>query len=130
MNVLGGLLVGFALIFITSPSNAETAFYHLSDSEEAEILAAVSDEMLDPESTRITDLVAATDSKIEGLAYVCGKVSGRNTFGGYAQPTPFFGTLADTKSGDKAFFVISIADATAASQSVALRMCLKHMPKR
>lgn len=128
MKILQFFLIIVAVITSAHAGRTEPTFYHLSDGDEEKIKEAVSVKMLDPDSTRIGDLIAANDTDTAGLAYVCGKVSGRNTFGGYAQPTPFFGTLVDTNAGDKAFLVLSIAEPTSTSQAAVLKTCLKYMP--
>lgn len=98
--------------------------YVLSDHEMEAIRLGLSLQMLDPSSTIISDVVSVTDGKFkDNGATVCGFVRGKNTFGGYAQPTPFIGILADTKSGQRKFLPIAVAEPSPTSQLSILQMC-------
>lgn len=54
---------------------------------------------------------------------VCGKVQGKNSLGGYAQPAPFIGSLVPTSSGAMMFLVLAIASSDPAEQARTLQAC-------
>ena len=58
---------------------------------------------------------------------VCGNVQGRNTFGGYAQPTPFMGMMIDNDTVGRKFITISIAGPTEAERYALLSTCLEAL---
>lgn len=98
--------------------------YSLSQHELDVIRVGLSEQMLDPTSTIVSDVISVTKGKFEDTgATVCGMVRGRNTFGGYAPPTPFIGVLADTSARQRTFLPISIADPSPTSQLAVLQMC-------
>ena len=112
-------------------ADPNATFYTLTDADAAMVQAGVSAKLLDPESARFTQLIAATSpppdaaKPDECMIWVCGHVSRKNTFGGYAQPTPFLGAIVANKP---LFVVISIAGPDASEQSATLQTCLSKMP--
>lgn len=115
-----------AVLISSNPLFAQAVWYPLSDDEVAQIEAGLSTKLLDPESVRVTDLMAA-EGELE-IVTVCGNVQGRNTFGGYAQPVPFMGHIVPTEAGEKVFIAMSVAEPTANSQQAVLKTCLSQMP--
>lgn len=104
--------------------------YDLTPDEVQMVEQGVAAGLLDPESARFTGLVASRDMEFpdpQFLGYVCGNVSGRNTFGGYAPATPFIGSLVVGGKG-KGFILISIAGPSNAEQLAVLTTCLDRMP--
>jgi hypothetical protein len=91
------------------------------------VTSALSLQMLDPPSTRVSGVVGAADAKEPSLVWVCGHVQGKNTFGGYAQPVPFFGSLVTETTGSKQFLVISIAGPSNDDQLAVLNACLERI---
>lgn len=63
----------------------------------------------------------------EDARWVCGKVRGKNTFGGYAQPTSFIGMLWTGRNGGRHFTLITIADPYAASELLVLNACIERL---
>lgn len=86
------------------------------------IVSGLSEGMLDPTSTIVDSALAAEDPATPGLTWVCGQVRGKNGFGGYAQPTPFVGSLVDNL-GQRLFVVVGIADGSEGSQFAILQTC-------
>lgn len=92
------------------------------------VRAEISTQMLDPESTILSEVVAA-DEKAgdETMTWVCGKVRGKNTFGGYAQPVPFVGSIITEKTGKRSFLPIQIAGPSNSEQLAVLQLCLAKL---
>lgn len=86
----------------------------------------VAAKLLDPESAVLSEVVTTPDNDNPSMTWVCGNVKGRNTFGGYAQPVPFLGTLVTQNNGEKVFLAIAIAGAAPAEQASILATCLQH----
>lgn len=96
----------------------------------AEELALIEDgiaaKLLDPESAVLSEVVTTPDNDNPSMTWVCGNVKGRNTFGGYAQPVAFLGTLIAQNNGERVFLPIAIAGASPAEQASVLATCLQH----
>lgn len=118
-------VAGIAIIaFAFGLEAARADPYSLSQHELDVIRVGLSEQMLDPTSTIVSDVISVTKGKFEDTgATVCGMVRGRNTFGGYAPPTPFIGVLADTSARQRTFLPIAIADPSPTSQLAVLQMC-------
>lgn len=82
--------------------------------------------LLDPDSAVLSEVVTTPDKDNPSMTWVCGNVKGRNTFGGYAQPVPFLGSLVAQNNGEKVFLAIAIAGAAPAEQASVLATCLQH----
>lgn len=80
--------------------------------------------LLDPESIIVSEVIATEDVSGPALVWVCGKVRGKNSFGGYAQPTPFMGTFVTGKSGKRSFLTMVIAGPSDDEQLHVLETCL------
>ena len=117
-------------IFLASSgiSSAERQWAVLSEADNAIIVEALSRKMLDPDSTRVSNLLAATHDDEPEFIYVCGDVQGRNGFGGYAQPTMFIGALVPNAEGIKKFAVITIAEQ--GGFSAVAKHCISVMPTK
>lgn len=108
-------------------SVAAVAAPYVPGSQDLEFIRAeLSTQMLDPASTIISD-VLANDELVDGktMTWICGKVRGRNTFGGYAQPVPFLGAIVESPVKGRTFITISIADAR--TSVTTLQSCLVKM---
>ncbi|WP_128549280.1 MULTISPECIES: hypothetical protein [Salipiger] len=125
MRHFTGLLLA-AIVLGQSASAGET--FTPNDHEIAIIQTAVAQRMLDPASTIISEVVAADDVSDDGvITWVCGNVRGRNSYGGYAQPTPFFGGLTDSPNFGRSFIVISIAGPSAREHLNVQTACQKSL---
>ncbi len=102
---------------------AKTAFI-LEPEHLAVVKEAVAARLLDPESAILSDVIAATESGFEGGAMVCGYVRGKNSMGGYSQPTMFIGGLLPGQGESMSFLVISIARPDPADQSRVADACV------
>lgn len=114
------------LALSATASYSERQWAPITAAETALIADVLSRKMLDPESTRVANLMAATDDKEPSLIYVCGEVQGKNTLGGYAQPVMFLGALVTNNVGKRVFTVIAIAK-TSGFNAVA-QQCISLMP--
>lgn len=99
-----------------------------SATDMAIIQSEVAGRLLDPSSALLSQVIATSET-VDGaeMTWVCGSVQGKNTFGGYAQPTPFMGALLDSPGQGRAFVVISIAGPTAAERLSVLQTCMSKM---
>ncbi|MBR9841176.1 MAG: hypothetical protein GYB50_25335 [Rhodobacteraceae bacterium] len=98
--------------------------YNPSATDQSIILQSLASKMLEPGSTIISDVVAA-DDVIDGstITWVCGNVRGKNSYGGYAQPTPFYGSLSDSESTGRSFITIAIAGSTHSEKTTVQNAC-------
>ena len=127
------LKVILAVMLIGTPAFGQSpgrAFVDLSAAQVASVHAAVAARLREPETATFRQLLAASDSAMEGMIWICGMVSGRNGFGGMADETPFFGSLVTENSGSETFVLISLAGQNAAEQARVLDACLARMPPR
>lgn len=114
---------------LLAASNGFAAEVFVPTADELELIrSGLSERMLDPSSTIVSNVVAAKEF-VDGqeVAWVCGKVRGKNTFGGYAPPTNFMGTLIATQPTKRMFVVLSIAGPSNAEQLQTLRACLDKL---
>lgn len=124
-----GLKAAILVLAMASPATATdlSAPYAPDDAQLAVIRDGLSARMLDPTSTIVSQVLAR--DQVDGKAKVtwaCGKVRGKNTFGGYAPDTWFFGTTMYRPDGS-AFFLPMIIAKDAAQSEGAVRMCLEKM---
>jgi hypothetical protein len=88
-----GILLAFALAMVgCSPSPRDVALQRTKQTA----LQKIRERLTDPESARFTDvrIVTVHDARgIEQVTSVCGEVNSKNTFGGYAGPSPFIYTV-------------------------------------
>lgn len=63
----------------------------LDEEQNAEVLEALEDILIDPDSAVLSELKAATSAN--GTLSVCGFVNAKNRFGGYTGNKPFFGSF-------------------------------------
>ncbi len=119
-----------SLFSFTSVLAADTVadVFTPADAEMALIEHRLSERMLDPSSTIVSD-VLASEEVIGGdqMAWVCGNVRGKNGLGGYSQPTPFMGALIEAADGAPDFLVIAVASQDAAEQHRVLSECLSRL---
>lgn len=94
------------------------------------ITSGVAERLLDPESARVSGIVAAHDPENRDFIHVCGRYQGRNGFGGYAQPAMFKGALTLLPEAKKAFLVFGLSDGTPAIEGAYLEQCLIHFPEQ
>lgn len=124
---LARILVLIASTALSSSALAAEPF--LPTEQDLELIrSGLSEKMLDPSSTIVSDVVAAKEN-VDGqtINWVCGKVRGKNTFGGYAQPTNFMGTILETAGSGRMFVVINIAGPSNEEQLRTLRTCLDKL---
>lgn len=126
MNISMAWVAGAAILLASASSGAELFVPAASDLDL--IRSSLSERMLDPSSTIVSNVVAAKET-VDGqeVAWVCGKVRAKNTFGGYAQPSNFMGTLISTEPSKRMFVVLSIAGPSDAEQLQTLRACLDKL---
>lgn len=101
--------------------------YDISDAEIEIVKSGLADLLVDPESVRVSDIFAGTETLNEGreIIWVCGRVQGRTPMGGYAPRTHFIGALAHDDTGEQYFQVLKIADQSDEEQIDVLEKCLK-----
>lgn len=116
----------FTIVLLTSGMSLLAEPFKPSAYEMSLIEVGVSEQMLDPSSTIISNVIAADEILDSGdvITWVCGDVRGKNTFGGYSYDTPFIGTLLDTPKAGRAFILMSIATADAGSKLSVLQSCV------
>lgn len=119
-----GLVSVFALLG-TGTAFAEP--FNPSPEQMRMIIDEVSTRMRDPESTSLSGVVANPDPKIAGTSWVCGKVSGKNGFGGYGEPSLFLGTLTLNGEGKEFFFLVDIAEDQGVATDRLLAVCLDKL---
>ena len=83
-------------------------------------------QMLDPTSILLRDVIVSADPETADIAWVCGKIQGKNSFGGYAQPRSFIGAFGPTESGALMFMPVTIAEPTEKSELLVLQTCLER----
>lgn len=93
------------------------------------IKVELSKQMLDPSSTLVSNVVATDQMSKDGevMTWVCGSVRGKNTYGGYAQPTPFIGALVNPSKGERTFLTIKIAEPNSSSRYAVLSACIEKI---
>ena len=77
--------------------------------------------------SRVSGVIGAPDATEPTLVWACGKVQGKNTFGGYAQPVPFIGSFVTNNVGEKLFLVVAIAGPSNAEQLAVLNTCIERL---
>lgn len=106
-------------VAVTSQYTPQT----LSASDIATIEQGVRKNLKDPNSAMFGQMKGAKDET--GMVQICGYVNAKNSFGGYTGDAIFFGALADTKSGSKAFIPIGSISTSATDVQVKRIMCAK-----
>jgi hypothetical protein len=116
----------FAILFIVAVSSANATVREPTKNELGLILAKLQEEMLDPESTRLTKVkvntnyAVGTDAK---ATYVCGMVNAKNKFGGYVGASPFFGIIP--ANGKKFILMLNEKDPESGMFTYLLDTCEK-----
>lgn len=120
------LLLALFLVIYPPFLNAEP--FSPSPADMAIIEEGVAEQLLDPSSAIISDVIAISDlTSTPHMDWVCGNVRGKNSFGGYAQDTPFIGTIVNSPTHGRSFVLITIASSHPASQKAVLESCLEKM---
>lgn len=107
-----------------APNPAEHTPYALTATERAAVEKGVRNSLKDPMSAMFGEMKASRDPKSK-LIQVCGYVNAKNSFGGYTGNALFFGGLADTHDGGKAFIPIGSISTGDIDTQVTQAMCGK-----
>ncbi len=115
-----------ALVLIATTAAAQAEPFQPAPDDMALIEAGVAGQLLDPGSAILSEVIAGPAEGGE-LTYVCGNVRGKNTFGGYAQPTPFMGAIIQETTGRRSFMLMRIAEPDPAIQADLATLCLESL---
>ena len=121
-------MVAIWIVSLGSAVQAEQRIYIPDEADLLVITQELSSQMLDPASTRVSNVLAA-DNVVDGQAmtWICGNVQGRNSFGGYAQPVPFMGTFLNSPTKGRVYITMSIADNNPAAIYSVTSTCLERL---
>jgi hypothetical protein len=86
MHKIAMALIGAFLVFPLADAWAQSAPLALTPQEEQSIIAAVKNELVDPDSAVFKDVVIYRQN---GVPIACGLVNSKNRMGGYSGFTPF-----------------------------------------
>lgn len=107
------------------PPASTYAPYNMTAADRTAVEEGVRRNLKDPNSAMFGSMSAAKDSNGAGLVEVCGYVNAKNSFGGFTGNAIFYGALADTKTGGKAFIPIGSISTSEDDMSVKQTVCSK-----
>lgn len=108
-------------------------FVDLPDGAEDLLRQALAEQLIDPDSARLSNLVSSAvgdpNDAGEQVVYVCGKVRAKNAYGGYTpRPARFYATIVARHGIAEFASVLALSGPDEADEMRVIELCLRNMP--